>query len=232
MLKKLKDFFRQELNIFLSLRFLDLYSFYFNLSRFKKKLRTLLKVKLGKSNSDPTAQEKYLNYKFWLKESLLRAYELNLQNTKNKKNILDIGTGAGYFPFICNELNHSGFCLDVPDNDLYDQLTDSLGLIKFKRYIKCFEPIKLKTDIRFDLITAYMICFNNHKQEDLWRSDEWRFFISDLQSNYLKRNGLIVLNFNEEEPDVYFSDELISFFNSENYQVDGNTVLIKSSLIV
>ena len=54
----------------------------------------------------------------------------------------------------------------------------------------------------------------------------------NLKSNYLKRNGLIVLNFNEEEPGVYFSDELITFFNSENYQVDGNTVLIKSSLTV
>tara|TARA_Y100001970_G_C14254663_1_gene874359 strand:- start:3068 stop:3766 length:699 start_codon:yes stop_codon:yes gene_type:complete len=231
-LKKIKDFFRQVLNILLSLSFLDLYSFYFNFIKLKKKVGVLLNVKPEKINIDPTAQEKYLNYKFWLKESLLRAYKLNLHNTKNKKNILDIGTGAGYFPFICNELNHNGFCLDVSDNDLYNQMTDSLGLIKFERYIKCFEPINLNTDIRFDLITAYMICFNNHKQEDLWKSDEWRFFISDLESNYLKRNGLIVLNFNEEEPGVYFSDELITFFNNENYQIDGNTILIKSSVVV
>ena len=232
MLQKLKDFLKQELNILSSLRFLDLYSFYSNLIKFKKKLRVLLNLKSHKSNPDLIAQEKYLNYKFWLKESLLRAYNLNLQNTKNQKNILDIGTGAGYFPFICNELNHIGFCLDVPENDLYNQMTDSLGLIKFKRNIKCFEPIKLNTDIRFDLITAYMICFNNHKQEDLWGGDEWRFFISDLQSNYLKKDGLIVLNFNEEEPGVYFSEELITFFNNKNYQIDGNTILISSSLTV
>ena len=77
-----------------------------------------------------------------------------------------------------------------------------------------------------------MICFNNHKQEDLWGGDEWRFFISDLQSNYLKKDGLIVLNFNEEEPGVYFSEELITFFNNKNYQIDGNTILISSSLTV
>ena len=75
-------------------------------------------------------------------------------------------------------------------------------------------------------------CFNNHKQEDLWGGDEWRFFISDLQSNYLKKDGLIVLNFNEEEPGVYFSEELITFFNNKNYQIDGNTILISSSLTV
>ena len=117
-----------------------------------------------------------------------------------KKTILDIGTGTGYFPFICNEFSHAGFCLDVPDNELYDQITDSLGLIKFKRYIKSFELLKLNTNERFDLVTAYMICFNNHKQENLWSNKEWEFFISDLQDNYLKKDGKILLNFNEESP--------------------------------
>ena len=131
---------------------------------------------------------------------------------KNKKNILDIGTGAGYFPFICNELNHSGFCLDVPDNDLYDQLTDSLGLIKFKRYIKCFEPIKLKTDIRFDLITAYMICFNNHKQKDLWHVEEWDWFIKHLFTR-LQPDGEIFLSFNEESPNEPIDKKLSNYLS-------------------
>ena len=64
---------------------------------------------------------------------------------------------------ICNEFSHVGFCLDVPDNELYDQITDSLGLIKFKRYINSFELLKLNTNERFEawLSSAYlgrMIC--------------------------------------------------------------------------
>ena len=135
-----------------------------NLFRFNRKIKIRLKVRSKPYNSDLTAQEKYLNYKFWLKESLIRFYKLGLHRDE-KKTILDIGTGTGYFPFICNEFSHAGFCLDVPDNELYDQITDSLGLIKFKRYIKIFELLKLNTNERFDLVTAYMICFNNHKKK-------------------------------------------------------------------
>ena len=231
MYRRLKVILRQQFDIVTSLNFFDWFSFYRNSLKAKKKLEALLEIKHKQDNTDPdsTAQEKYLNYKFWLKESLLRAFKLDLHNSVNKKNVLDIGTGAGYFPFICKELGHEGLCIDVPDNDLYDQITDSLDLIKFKRLIKCFEPLSLKIDERFDLITAYMICFNNHKQEDLWGSEQWKFFISDLQSNYLKENGKIVLNFNEEEPGFYFSSELKSYFRQENYIIEDNTILIQSS---
>jgi|TARA_B110000196_G_C20958020_1_gene572582 SAM-dependent methyltransferase len=231
MYRRLKVFLRQQLDILKSLNFFDLFSFHLSFLKIKKKLKVLLEIEYRQDNgySDVTAQEKYLNYKFWSKESLLRAFKLDLHSSVNKKNILDIGTGAGYFPFICKELGHEGFCIDVPGNDLYDQITDSLSLVKYKRLIKSFEPLSLKTDERFDLITAYMICFNNHKQKDLWGSEQWRFFISDLQSNYLKENGKIVLNFNEEEPGFYFSSELKSYFRQENYIIEDNTILIQSS---
>jgi len=68
-----------------------------------------------------------------------------------------------------------------------------------------------------------------HKQKDLWGSEQWKFFISDLQSNYLKENGKIILNFNEEEPGFYFSSELKSYFRQENYIIEDNTILIQSS---
>ena len=73
-----------------------------------------------------------------------------------------------------------------------------------------------------------MICFNNHKQENLWNNKEWEFFISDLQDNYLKKDGKILLNFNEESPGIYFSSELLGYFNRMNYVVEGNNILIEN----
>ena len=227
MYSRLKTFLRQELDVLFAVNFFALISFHFNLFRCNRKIRTRLKARSKPYNSDLTAQEKYLNYKFWLKESLIRFYKLGLHR-EEKKTILDIGTGTGYFPFICNEFSHAGFCLDVPDKELYDQITDSLGLIKFKRYIKSFELLKLNTNERFDLVTAYMICFNNHKQENLWSNKEWEFFISDLQDNYLKKDGKIFLNFNEESPGIYFSSELLGYFKGMNYVVEGNNILIEN----
>ncbi len=227
MYSRLKIFLRQELDVLFAVNFFDLISFHLNLFRCNRKIRTRLKTRSKSYNSDLIAQEKYLNYKFWLKESLIRFYKLGLHRDE-KKTILDIGTGTGYFPFICNEFSHVGFCLDVPDNELYDRITDSLGLIKFKRYINSFELLKLNTNERFDLVTAYMICFNNHKQENLWSNKEWEFFISDLQDNYLKKDGKILLNFNEESPGIYFSSELLGYFNGMNYVVEGNNILIEN----
>ncbi len=227
MFLSLKTFLRQELDVLSTVNFFELISFYLNLFRFNRKIRIRLKSRSKQHNPDLTAQEKYLNYRFWLKESLIRFYKLGLHCDK-KKTILDIGTGTGYFPFICNEFSHQGFCLDVPDNELYDQITDSLGLIKFKKYINSFEYLQLNTNERFDLITAYMICFNNHKEENLWSYEEWEFFISDLQNNYLKKDGKILLNFNEEYPGIYFSNELLGYFKGMNYAVDGNNILIEN----
>ena len=101
MLKRLKIFLRQELDVFMIVSLFDLISFHYNSFRFRQKIRVNLNAKSQEYNSDFVAQEKYLNYKFWLKESLIRFYKLKLHRTKDK-NILDIGTGAGYFPFLCN----------------------------------------------------------------------------------------------------------------------------------
>jgi hypothetical protein len=46
-----------------------------------------------------------------------------------------------------------------------------------------------------DLITAFWICFNRHKQADEWGVDEWRFFVEDA-GRHLRPGGWLHLELN------------------------------------
>ena len=48
----------------------------------------------------------------------------------------------------------------------------------------------------FDLITAFWICFNRHRQPDEWGAAEWRYFVEDAIA-CLRPGGRLVLDLNE-----------------------------------
>ena len=66
--------------------------------------------------------QKYMDIDYWLFENLRRAYVLGLHKMTGKIAILDIGTGPGYFPFICGFYGHDAEALDVPDNEMYNEI--------------------------------------------------------------------------------------------------------------
>jgi hypothetical protein len=82
-----------------------------------------------------------------------------------------------------------------------------------------------KFDRKFDLITAFMICFNGHKSPHLWGKKEWEFFLQDVDQQ-LTPNGQICLGFNRENNGQFFSEELREFFESRGAVVRANEVLL------
>ena len=62
--------------------------------------------------------------------------------------------------------------------------------------VNAFQPLP-DLGRKFDLITAFMICFNGHKSPALWGPEEWEFFLDDLETR-LKPRGRIYLSFNRE----------------------------------
>ncbi len=171
--------------------------------------------------------QKYVDIDYWLFENLRRAYVMGLHNKTKKSTILDIGTGPGYFPFICGFYGHDAEALDVPDNEMYNEMTGKLGI---KRYDQRILPFRhLDIDRKYDLITAFMICFNNHQQPDLWHIREWDYFINSLFSRNLHPGGEVVLSFNAETPQEPISKELLSYFIGNGAKVDGSTIFLKSN---
>jgi hypothetical protein len=78
---------------------------------------------------------------------------------------------------------------------------------------------------KFDLITAFMICFNGHKSPKLWGADEWKFFLDDLNT-HLKPHGRVCLDFNREPDGSFYSPELARLFAERGGELNERTVLL------
>lgn len=178
-----------------------------------------------KDDTEALGYSKYLNIKKWMLKSLWHAYILDLHKGI-PLNILDIGSGAGYFPFICNYFGHTATAIDLEDNNMYNEL---IPLLKVKRVIHRVEAFQnLPTfENKFDLITAYMMCFNGHRTENVWGIKEWDNFISNLAMNYTTPDARIFLTFNPEPNGELYTQELKDFFLSKDAIVEGERVYFK-----
>lgn len=229
MLNRIKIILKQELFVLKETNIIYYFHFYSNLRSIVASIERKLPAHIlsTKNPSDDISENKYSNYKFWVKECLIRFYKLKLYKQRSKLNILDLGTGFGFFPYICKTLKHGAECLDSPDSELYSEVISYLGLTRYEETIEENKPILLNgSNEKYDLITAFMICFNNHKTKKLWGEAEWRFFISDMYNNHLSEGGSIYLNFNKEDNGLFFDHNLRRFFEKNSYTIDGNNVHI------
>lgn len=170
------------------------------------------------------AWPKYLNLPLWMKENLRRVRELKLE-LGFRKRILDLGCGAGYFLHICQLLGHDAIGLDINEVSMFAEMMMMLGLTRVIWRIEPFVPLP-QFERKFDLITAFMICFNGHKTPELWGPKEWTYFLDDLGTR-LRPGGRICLGFNHEEDGSFYSEELRELFTSRGAEINGKRVLLK-----
>jgi len=178
-----------------------------------------------KNESPDPGFSKYTELDRFLKIALSH-YDLVGLTNKTGLSVLDIGTGPGYFPFICSNFGHAARAMDVPNHSFYNEMTDLLGVNRFEHSIQAFEPLPQLSQ-RFDLITAFAICFNCHASDALWGVEEWGFFLSDIRKYMAEPKAILFLKFNREPNGSFFSDELREYFNSEGANINYDSVRIE-----
>jgi hypothetical protein len=183
-----------------------------------------------KIDNPGVAYQKYLDVDFWVYESLRRVYLLGLNKKTSSKKILDLGTGAGYFPYICKYYGHDAEALDVPDNEMYNQIIKELGIKRYTQYIYAYKDLDIAK--KYDLITAFMICFNNHKSPGLWHIDQWTYFLKSVSEKNLVPGGKVFLSFNAETDEEPVSRELVSYFITKQAKVNGIEVSLEGNVFL
>jgi len=170
---------------------------------------------------------KYLDLPRWIDINIRRIRDVEL-DIVTRKRILDLGCGAGYFAYIAQLLGHEVVGLDLDDLPMFAESTRLLGVRRVIWRVQPFVPLPDLGD-KFDLVTAFMICFNNHKQPDLWGVPEWEFFLDDL-SRHLTPRGRVWLELNREYDETFYTPQLREFFESLGAKIDNHRVVFSSGL--
>ena len=178
--------------------------------------------------ADPGADwPKYLDLDRWVGVNIRRIRQLELDLARPKQ-ILDLGCGAGYFLYIAQLLGHSGVGLDMDRLPMFREITRLLGVRRVVQRIQAFRPLP-NFGQKFDVITAFMICFNNHKMPGLWGVPEWEFFLDDL-AKHLKPRGRVWLELNQEYDGTFYTPELKAFFQKRGARIDEHKIIFNSGL--
>lgn len=140
---------------------------------------------------------KFLDVKTFLPLTIGRAHRLGLHKSRSL-DVLDIGTGVGYFPFVCQHYGHRAVAIDRDGNQVFVDATKWLGVDRRTWEIHAHERLP-DLGRRFDLITAFMVNFDRDIGRDLrpWGCDEWSFFLQDLTSHQLAEGGRVALLLND-----------------------------------
>jgi len=170
---------------------------------------------------------KYLDLDRWIGINVRRIRQVELDLARPKR-ILDLGCGAGYFLYIAQLLGHSGLGLDMDRLSMFREVTRLLKVRRVVQRIDAFRPLP-DFGQKFDVITAFMICFNNHKMPNLWKVAEWEFFLDDL-AKHLTPRGRVWLELNQEYDGTFYTPELKEFFEKRGARVNEQKVIFSSGL--
>jgi len=177
-------------------------------------------------NADPRPHgySKYLDIRYWMAESLMRYLYYGLDRSQPLR-ILDIGTGCGYFPYICTKFGHQAMAVDLDEVPMYNEI---IRFLKVNRLTLCVEKFKPFPDfgMKFDLITAFMIKFNCHYSSAQWGVDEWKFLLDDFRANHLTEDGKVILHFNANKDGSFVEPNLKEYFLNLGGTVYRNQVVI------
>jgi SAM-dependent methyltransferase len=177
---------------------------------------------------DPGADwPKYLDLERWIGVNIRRIREIELDLSRPKR-ILDLGCGAGYFLYIAQLLGHSGLGLDMDRLPMFREITRLLGVRRVVQRIQALRPLP-SFGQKFDLITAFMVCFNDHKMPGLWKVPEWEFFLHDL-AKHLRPRGRIWLELNQEYDGTFYTPELKEFFEKRGARINEHKIVFNSGL--
>lgn len=159
------------------------------------------------------APSKYLDARRWLAVCARRAVAIGLHEGPPRR-VLDLGTGAAYFPFVARLLGHEVVATDWSKRDaLYREVTRTLGVEVMDLDVTPFVPLASACESAigtFDAITAYMVTFNGHRIAP-WGVREWHFFIENALAQ-MRIGSVLCLELNAEPDGSCYSKELKSLF--------------------
>ncbi len=183
---------------------------------------TRLQEYKARENREDVFWTKYLDIEKWLNLNIRYAHELGLI-TNPPKSVLDVGCGGGYFLLVCRKLGARVLGVDLDKDKVLNDLIKLFGIRRIVWEIKAFEKLP-ELGAKFDLITAFMICFNFPPAGGYWGVREWDFFLHDMTS-YLLPGGRLLLSLNQQPDGECYDETLKRYFESRGGAIKGKRII-------
>jgi SAM-dependent methyltransferase len=171
---------------------------------------------------------KYFDAARWLKLNIRRAQDIGLDRERRSLRVLDLGSGAGYFLFVCKHLGHPGMGLDLPNPAFYGEMFAALGLTRVISPVDPQLPLPeaLLSGGKFDLVTALSVAFNRYSPTGLWTAADWDYLLDDLRTRFLNPGGRVYFDLNPNYEDRFTTPEIEALFLRRGGKFDrGSKVL-------
>jgi len=182
-----------------------------------------------KDASPDPGYSKYLDIATHVAIQLRHARDLGLTRSGGRPlHVLDIGTGAGYFPYVCRHYGHHAVGLDLGTTPMYDDLVALLGVERVIGRVRPRVPLPAFA-VRFDCVTATQMKFN-FGPGGAWGQEEWSFLLRDLARAVAHPEAQVYLGFNADRSGVAVSADLAAFFRSRGATVEGGKVHFESQI--
>jgi SAM-dependent methyltransferase len=165
---------------------------------------------------------------YWIDINVERAQDLWLDRSPPLR-VLDIGSGAGYFLYVCKFFGHDVLGFDTDTEPLFHATTALLNVPRVIGRVERQTPLP-DLEGEFDLVAAHRVCFHRiGKVRDgvEWTPADWEFFIDDVRTNLLSERGRLLLDFNPR-PDgsSFFTPQLREFFLSQGARIFRSKALL------
>ncbi len=185
-----------------------------------------LQQRKAEENNDDVFWTKYLDVDKWLKLNIRYAHELGLVR-QPPRSVLDLGCGGGFFLAVCRQLGSTVMGMDLDKDIVLNEMIALFGLKRVTWRIRAF--VKLP-DLgrKFDLITAFMICFNFPPRGGYWGVKEWDFFLNDVSTQLLP-NGRLLLSLNRQPDGECYDETLRRYFESREGVVEGKRIIFTTA---
>jgi SAM-dependent methyltransferase len=189
--------------------------------------RELERIRLQYQGGSDSIWSKYLDARKWLERNIDYAKRFGWL-THPPRDTLDLGCGAGYFLFVMRQLGSKVLGLDLED-PIFNDILRVLDIERVPFRITRQEKLPDFAGRKFDVITAWMICFNNYDRDDtIWGPRDWDYLLNDLAEK-LTPDGRIVFYFNAQRHQKIHSPELWKYFASRADLLDGRLIIFRKS---
>ena len=165
----------------------------------------------------------YEDADYWIGVNVKRVQDLWLDRSPSL-DILDLGCGPGYFLYLCRLFGHKGLGLDPDDEPFFRGTTKLFGLNRIVARINAQTPLP-DLGKTFDLVTAHRVCFHRIARGENgewleWTEADWKFFINDVRTRFLKPGGRLLLEFNRrQDGSSFFTPEQRALFESQGARI-------------